>query len=223
MRYDFKPSRLEGGEGAAQQAQGAGRRWWCSTRSAASSAPAACASWARWPRRRSWASSAAARTRSSTWRPARQARVELLGQHRRPLPGGRAAQPRLPLPRPRLVPVGGAVGVHRLLARLLDLRRLHGPGRLPLPARGRTRPINKSWMCDQGRLSYKALNTHRVPQSRGSAEAPTRRPLRRPRRSSSGSEAQALGGSARGGRVPRAVQRGSAGRLTAFARKTCSR
>ena len=24
--------------------------------------------------------------------------------------------------------------------------------------------INKSWMCDQGRLSYKALNTHRVPQ-----------------------------------------------------------
>lgn len=25
--------------------------------------------------------------------------------------------------------------------------------------------INKSWMCDQGRLSYKALNTHRVPQA----------------------------------------------------------
>ncbi len=25
--------------------------------------------------------------------------------------------------------------------------------------------INKSWMCDQGRLSYKQLNTHRVPQA----------------------------------------------------------
>lgn len=25
--------------------------------------------------------------------------------------------------------------------------------------------INKSWLCDQGRLSYKSLNTHRVPQA----------------------------------------------------------
>ena len=65
--------------------------------------------------------------------PGQRARLQLLGQHRGHLPGGRAAQPRLPLPRARVVPLRGAVGLHRLLARLQHLRGLHRAGHLPLP------------------------------------------------------------------------------------------
>ena len=176
MRYDHQPSRLDGPKVHEGQAQGARARWWSSTRSAASSAPAACASCARWPRSRSSASSAAAATSVIDTFPGKPLDDQLLGQHRRHLPGGRAAQPRLPLPRrgsgssPRrpVVCTGCSRGCN-------TFARLHGRRTPTATARARTRPINKSWMCDQGRLSYKSLNQHRVLRGRCSAAARTAR------------------------------------------------
>ena len=43
MKYDYRPSRLEGGKVLKNKRKVLGP-WWCWTRSAASSAPAACAS-----------------------------------------------------------------------------------------------------------------------------------------------------------------------------------
>ena len=87
---------------------------------------------------------------------------QLLGQHRGHLPGGRAAQPRLPLPRARVVPLRGA-RASAPAARAAATSSSTSWARTPTAtARARTRQINKSWMCDQGRLSYKYLNQDRV-------------------------------------------------------------
>ena len=88
-----------------------------STTSAASSAAAACASRARSRSRTCSASSSAARTRSSS-ASIRVRRRPVLGQRHRPVPDGRPAVARLPLPEPRVVSRAGAFGVHGLLARL---------------------------------------------------------------------------------------------------------
>ncbi len=106
---------------------------WCSIKSAASSAPAASASWTRSRRSRSSASSTAARTSASTSSRASGLDVELLGQRRRHLPGRRAAEPRLPLPRACVVPLCLAQRLHGLRAGLLDVHRFHGPGHVPVP------------------------------------------------------------------------------------------
>ena len=68
------------------------------------------------------------------------ARLEVRRQRRRHLPGGRAHLDGLPLPRPRLVHERGALGVHRLRARLQHVPRLPERHDLPLPpARERRR------------------------------------------------------------------------------------
>ncbi len=133
MRYDHKPSRLEGGKVLKNKRKELGplvvldqERCILCTRCVRFMEEVAQGAAARRLRPRL--------ARADRRLPGRAARLELLGQHRRHLPGRRAAQPRLPLPRPRLVPLDDAVGVHRLLARLLDVRRLLRPGDLPLPA-----------------------------------------------------------------------------------------
>ena len=104
------------------------------------------------------------------------ARLELLRQHGRHLPGGRAAQPRLPLPGARLVSVH-AIGLHRLLAGCNIYVDFMGQDTYRYRPREND-AVNQSWMCDQGRLSYKSLNLERVPQSR---RGPGRGPRGRPR------------------------------------------
>ena len=71
-----------------------------------------------------------------TTAPGPAARRPLLGQRGRPVPGGRAHLHRLPLPRPRLVPLQRPLDLHRLRPRLQRLPRLHAGRHLPLPPPG---------------------------------------------------------------------------------------
>ena len=79
----------------------------------------------------------------------------LLGQRRRHLPGRRADQQGLPLPRPRLVPRAHAVGVPDLRDRAATSTSTTGAARCSASGRATTTTSTSYWMCDEGRLSYK--------------------------------------------------------------------
>ena len=67
------------------------------------------------------------------------------------------------------------LGVHRLLARLQHLRSTTWTQDTYRYRPRENEAVNKSWMCDQGRLSYKYLNHERVLSAREWAAAPTAR------------------------------------------------
>ena len=131
------------------------------------------------------AKDAAARRRPARQRelhhdvPGPAARLEVRRQRGGHLPGRRAHLDRLPLPRPRLVHVLGAVRLHRLRPRLQHLPRLPERHDLPATAPGRTTPSTRSGCATTAGSRYKYLNTERV--ARGARGARRRRRRRSPR------------------------------------------
>ena len=125
---------------------------------------------------------AAAPTSVITTFPGQPLDYQVLGQHRRHLPGGRADLHRLPLPRPGLVHDRGA-------ARSAPAARAAATSSSTSSATTtyRYRPreneaVNQEWMCDEGRLTYKYLNAERVAGGAARAAGRAARGRRRARR-----------------------------------------
>ena len=101
MDWDARPLAHRPRQGATSPRRSTWARGSCSTTSAASSAPAACASAPRWPGEPQLVVAQARRPHRADHRPGQAAGQPLLAQHRGHLPGGRADRQGLPLQEPR--------------------------------------------------------------------------------------------------------------------------
>ena len=127
----------------------------CSTRSAASSAPAASASATRSPSSHQLEMAQRGDHEVLTTAPGRAARQPVLAQHRRRLPGRRADREGLPLhdarlgarTRRRRSATGCATGCNIEIQHSRDQVYRLVPRAQPA--------VNKHWMCDEGRFTYK--------------------------------------------------------------------
>ena len=90
-----------------------------------------------------------------TTAPGRAARQPVLAQHRRRLPGRRADREGLPVHDARLGARRDAVGLHRLRDRLQHRGPRTRATRSTAWCRAHNPDVNKYWMCDEGRFTYK--------------------------------------------------------------------
>ena len=97
------------------------------------------------------------RSRAAHDRAGQAARQPLLAQHRRRLPGRRADVEGLPLHHARLGALHHAVGVRRLRHRLQHRDPPRAAARSWRLVPRQNQDVNKYWMCDEGRFTYKEV------------------------------------------------------------------